>query len=160
MKHRSYPRTGTPRPTGVREDQRWWYTHQRLRKARGLYRGLIRHQNLFTFLDLELTSKLRGKIHRTTSPLEGGPNKAIKELLRAHRGMPENHARQAMDWLLDSLTEHSRDPWALAGEDHWNPPPPPPPREKEPIGPALYDNAFTWEDGNGIQHGWAGRTHP
>lgn len=100
------------------------------------------------------------KVDRTTSPLEGGPNKAIKELLRAHRGMPEDHARRAVDWLLNSLTEHPRNPWDLAREEHWNPPPTRPQHQDEPIGPTLYDNAFSWEDGNGIQHGWAGRNHP
>ena len=51
LKQRSYPRAGIPRPTGVKDDQSWWYTHQRLRRALGFYRALIRHENLFTWLE-------------------------------------------------------------------------------------------------------------
>lgn len=160
LKQRSRSGKGVLRPTGVNENRAWWYTHQRLRRARGFYRTLIRHHNLFTWLNPALAPGTGVKVDRTTSPLEGGPNKAIKELLRAHRGMPEDHARRAVDWLLNSLTEHPRNPWDLAREEHWNPPPTRPQHQDEPIGPTLYDNAFSWEDGNGIQHGWAGRNHP
>lgn len=76
---------------------------------RGLFRGLIRHQNLFAWL--ELATDATGPMPRTTSPLEGGPNKAIKELLQTRRGMPEKHARKAVDWLLNTLTETPTDPW-------------------------------------------------
>ena len=138
----------------------WWYTHRRLRRVRGLFRSLIGHENLFTFLDPALTSATGQVLHRTTSPLEGGPNKAIKELLRTHRGMPEAHARTAVDWLLESATEHPRDPWEIARAQLAEPPQPAAPTPEEPVGPALYDLGFSWEDGNGIQHGWGGRSRP
>lgn len=160
LRHRTQARTGAERPSTVRDQQSWWYTHQRLRRARGLYRSLIRHDNLFTWLHTGLQPNDGTKTHRTTSPLEGGPNKAIKDLLRAHRGLPETHARTAVDWLLNSLTEHPRDPWSLARATHWNPPRQRPRPPEEPVGPATYDNAFSWEDGNGIQKGWGGRNRP
>jgi hypothetical protein len=155
LRERTYARTGAQRPPTVPPDRSWWYTHRELRTVRGLFRGLIRHQNLFAWL--ELATDATGPTPRTTSPLEGGPNKAIKELLRTHRGMPEKHARKAVDWLLNTLTETPTDPWTLVREEHWNPPRTRPAITPAP-GPSL-GTSFSWEDGNGIQHGWAGRSH-
>lgn len=121
-----------------------------------MYRRLIRDQQLFTFL--ELATETTEALPRTTSALEGGVNKPIKDLLRAHRGMPEHHATRAVEWLLTSLTEHAHDPWDLVAPEHWAPPRPTPVVADEPIGPALYDTAYSPEDGNGIHHGWAGRS--
>lgn len=160
LKQRSSPRQGSPRPTDVPMARSWWYTHRGLRRVRGLFRSLISHENLFTFLDPALTLPAGQPLHRTTSPLEGGPNKAIKELLRAHRGMPDDHARTAVDWLLESATEHPRDPWGIARAQLAQPAHPAASTPEEPLGPALYDQAFSWEDGNGIQHGWGGRSRP
>ncbi|MGW4859083.1 hypothetical protein [Kocuria palustris] len=89
LKQRSYPRTGLPRPPDVPLTWSWWYTHRRLRRIRGLFRSLIGHENLFTFLDPALTSTTGHLLHRTTSPWEGGPNKAIKELLRTPAECPK-----------------------------------------------------------------------
>jgi cephalosporin hydroxylase len=36
-------------------------------------------------------------IAKTTNALEGGPNKAIKDFLRHHRGMSIDHARRGVD---------------------------------------------------------------
>lgn len=160
LKQRSYARPGATRPTDVPEARSWWYTHRGLRRVRGLFRQLITHQNLFAFLDPALTQASSTRLHRTTSPLEGGPNKAIKELLRAHRGLPEAHARTAVDWLLESATEHPRDPWAIAQAQLAQPADAAVPMPDELVGPALYDQGFSWEDGNGIQHGWGGRSRP
>lgn len=160
LKDRTEARAGAERPSAVPASRLWWYTHQRLRRARGFYRTLIKHQNLFIWLETDLQPANGAKIHRTTSPLEGGPNKAIKELLRAHRGMPDTHARTAVNWLLDSLTEYPRQPWTLAREEHWDPPRKQRKIKEEPAGPALYDREFSWEDGNGVQHGWGGRSRP
>lgn len=113
LAHRTHARPDTARPRGISLDQRWWYTHRELRKTRGLFRSLIRNQHLFTWL--ELAKDTDHIWPRTTSPLEGGPNRAIKDLLREHRGMPAPHARRAVDWMLDSLTETPRNPWDLAG---------------------------------------------
>lgn len=88
LKHRTYASAGGERPSMIAPTRSWWFTHDRLRRARALYRQLIRNQNLFVWLDPDLKPADGSKIHRTTSPLEGGPNKAIKDLLRtrAHSG--------------------------------------------------------------------------
>ena len=90
LKQRTYAKNAIERPSWAKPNQAWWYTHLRLRRVQGLYRQLIRDQSLFTWLDdtyLEATTRT---VDRATSRLEGGPNNAIKHLLRHHRGMPEN----------------------------------------------------------------------
>ena len=158
LRHRTYPRAHIPRPTGISEHQHWWYTHRDLRKTRGLYRALIRNRHLFTWIDPELTVPNQ-PWPRTTSSLEGGPNKALKDLFRTHRGLPAEHARRAAEWKLNSLTACPHDPWDLVRPEHRHPP-----RRRviehlddEPLGPIL-GTGFSWEDGNGLQHGWAGRS--
>lgn len=158
LRHRTYARTHTVRPRGIASTSTWWYTHRELRKTRGLFRRLIRSEHLFTWIDPRLTD-IDHPLARTTSPLEGGPNKALKDLFRTHRGMPAEHARRAAEWLLNSLTRQPRTPIDLARPEHWNPPPSRPDRtslEHEQIGPQ-FGASFSWEDGNGIQHGWGGR---
>ncbi len=68
-------------PTG----KKWWYTHDRLRKAYNLLAELQRRDHLFTYL------KVGGP--KTTSRLEGGVNAVIKESLRQHRGMTNDSGR-------------------------------------------------------------------
>ncbi len=123
-----------------------------------MFRRLIREQHLFTWIDPEITGT-GAPLPRTTSPLEGGPNKALKDLFRAHRGLPAEHARRAAEWLLNSFTAQPRDPWSLALPKHYQPTKTPAPVViDDPIGPT-FGTSFSWEDGNGIQHGWAGRSH-
>lgn len=153
LKHRTYAGNHKPRPTGISATQTWWYTRRDLRRARGLYRTLIRTNTLFTWLTLDEPHQLP----RTTSPLEGGPNKAVKDLLRAHRGLPEHHARRAVEWLLNSLSEFPHDPHTLMEPVHWQPARRPRALGAEPIGPQP-GTSFSWEDGNGLQRGWAGRS--
>lgn len=163
LKHRSSTRNGDSRPSSVPVGRQWWYTHQKLRRSRGLFRTLLRKQHLFTWLNPTLARADGTPPDRTTSPLEGGPNAAIKRLLRDHRGLSRAHARRAVEWLLDSLTDHPRDPWTLTKPEHYTPPKAShrtKPTTQERIGPATYDTAFSPEDGNGVQHGWAGRSHP
>lgn len=73
--------------------------------------------------------------------------------------MSIDHARRGVDWLLYTRTQAHNDPWTFVTPAHWTP------TKKqtittsdEPIGPAAYDTHFSPEDGNGIQHGWAGRS--
>ena len=76
---------------------------------------MIRDKALFTWLHpAYLDTDGNRTVARTTSLLEGGPNAAIKRLLRDHRGLPEEHARTAVDWLLNSLTEH---PHGVSGQN-------------------------------------------
>jgi hypothetical protein len=138
LKQRSSTRNGDPRPSTVPISRDWWYTHQRLRKSRGLFRGLLRKQHLFTWLDPDLAREDGTPLDRTTSPLEGGPNGAIKYLLRDHRGLSTTHARRAVEWLLDSLTTHPRHPWTLTKPEHYTPsatPARPRHQETSPSGP-------------------------
>lgn len=154
LKHRSYPSSHKERPAWLGAHQTWWYTHRELRKCRALFRGLLQRDELFTWLTAQPAPQ-----PRTTSPLEGGPNKAVKDLLRLHRGLPEHHARRSIEWLLNSWTEHPHQPWSLARPEHWNPPKPTPRVADEPDGPQP-GTAFSWEDGNGLRKGWAGRWRP
>lgn len=159
LRHRTYPRAHTIRPSGVPERSTWWYTHRDLRKTRSLFRRLITSEHLFTWIDPTLTDD-QHPLQRTTSPLEGGPNKALKDLFRDHRGLPTDHARRAAEWFLNSLTATPHDPWSLVQPAHYKPPPQRPrhtPIEDEQIGPTLGTD-FSWDDGNGVQQGWVGRS--
>ena len=60
---------------------RWWFTHDRLRKAWHLLARLSGNGTLFTYVS-------HGNA-RTTSPLEDGINNGIGHILRTHRGMWE-----------------------------------------------------------------------
>lgn len=83
---------------------------------------------------LHLAHRLHGVRAQNHTPLEGGPNKAVKDLLRTYRGIPEHHARRAVEWLLDSLTQHPHTISDLIEHHDWQPTPTR--REHpEPIGP-------------------------
>lgn len=115
---------------------------------------------MFTWLDEAFLEDEQRSVERTTSRLEGGPNTAVKRLLRDHRGLPEDHARQAVDWLLNSLTESPYDPWKLAKEhlaDHHDAPVTT--VQEEPTGPVTYDTGLSTEEGLWSRKGWAGRPH-
>lgn len=160
LKQRTYAKTEAERPSWAKPNQAWWYTHIRMRRVQGLYRQLIRDQSLFTWLDdtyLEANSRT---VERATSRLEGGPNSAIKHLLRHHRGMPEDHAQRAVDWLLNSLTEHPHDPWGLAKRHQQKTTEalPQKPTEDELLSPETYGTAATAEEGFWARKGWAGRS--
>jgi hypothetical protein len=118
LKHRTQARPGTPRPAHVRPGQHWWYTHIRTRRAHKLLAGLIRDNHLFTWLELAEDGYT---IAKTTNPLEGGPNKAIKDFLRAHRGLDIDHARRGVDWLLYLRTQAPRHPWSFVTPQAWTP---------------------------------------
>ena len=154
LKHRTYARPGVDRPRHVKPSQAWWYTHIRTRRAWKFLAELLRDEELFTWLRTPAGTT----IDRTTSPLEGGPNKAVKDFLRHHRGLREDRARRGVDWLLYSFTEHPQEPWSFVRPEHWQPPSKEVhTRDEEPVGPAVYDTAFSPEDGNGVQKGWGGR---
>ncbi|WP_350270567.1 IS1249 family transposase [Brevibacterium sp. CBA3109] len=158
LKHRTTAQSGAPRPSYVRPGQHWWYTHLRTRRAWKLVAGLIRDDQLFTWLELAEEGLV---IAKTTNALEGGPNKAIKDFLRHHRGLPVEHARRGVDWLLYRQTEAASDPWELVTPSAWAKKP-----ERRLVRPdsgrsettSLYGTSFSIEDGNGIQKGWGGRS--
>lgn len=86
--------------------------------------------------------------------LEGGFNQPIKDMLRRHRGMTSEHAKTAVAWWLPQHTPKPANPYSFVKPHHWNPPK----RSHgvardEQIGPAVYDTAFSPEDGNRTQQG-------
>ena len=158
LKQRTYARKGVERPAWAKPHQHWWYTHIRLRRVQGLYRQLIRDKSLFTFLNPAYTADGAPTVDRATSRLEGGPNNAIKHLLRHHRGMPADHAQQAINWLLNTMTEHPHDPWELATRHQTAATAATSQaRHDQPPGPNGYGTAATAEEGLWARKGWAGR---
>lgn len=109
LRHRTYAKTHTIRPTGIPVHSTWWYTHRDLRKTRSLFRRLITSNHLFTWIDPAITDE-QHPLQRTTSPLEGGPNKALKDLFRLHRGLLTEHARRAAEWKLGPPHRHAAGP--------------------------------------------------
>lgn len=131
------------------DGRKWWFTHDRLRKAWQLLSRLTRDGHLFTYLDYGNA--------RTTSPLEGGINNGIRHVLRAHRGMTEPHMKRAAEWFL-TLHEIPLDraheliqPLAPADDAATDEP------ENHTPEPSLYDTALTAEEGLWHRSGWAGR---
>jgi Transposase, Mutator family len=156
LKHRTYAKKNSVRPSHVSLNQAWWYTHLRLRRARATLATVTASGQLFTWLTTTIENHT---IDRTTSPLEGGINAGIKHMLRAHRGLTDSHAQRAVDWYLHQRADSPPDPWTLIRPHHWQPQPRQRKTVEEPMGPATYDTAFSSEDGNGIQRGWAGRSY-
>lgn len=157
LKQRTYANQhASERPSHVKLGQQWWYTHLRLRRAHKLLQQLISRDQLFTWLTHPHPHET---LPKTTNPLEGGINTAIKELLRHHRGLTPEHALTAIGWLLYFKTAHPADPWTLVTPAHWADPKKTRQQNNTPeqLGPALYDTEFSHQDGNGIQQGWAGR---
>lgn len=155
LKTRTYAKKNGERPSHIGTNQQWWFTHLRLRRARGTLATVLKNGHLFTWLTAATNEH---KIDRTTSPLEGGINAGLKHLLRDHRGLTDDHAKRAVDWYLYLHSESPKDPWTFVNPSHWQPQRKQTKTIEEPIGPALYDTAFSPEDGNGIQQGWGGRS--
>lgn len=124
----------------------WGFTHDRLRKAWQLIRRVSRNDTLFTWITYGNP--------RTTSPLEGGINSQIREILRRHRGLSEEHQKRAVEWFL-VLHELTLDKAIALAQ----PSPAPAPRAQpdEPDGPALYDTGLDAGEGLWLRTGWAGR---
>lgn len=127
---------------------RWWFTHERLRKAWLLLRKLTREDVLFTWLDYGNP--------RTTSALEGGINNGIRHVLRAHRGMTEDHMKRAAEWFLTTREIPIRDAHRLIPTTPTLKPSMNPINENPDPAP-LYDTALTAEEDLWTRSGWAGR---
>ncbi len=83
----------------------WWWTHGELRRCRRLEK-LFREGKLFAFLEPALAAG--GPVARTTNRLEGGVNSVVKNVLRNHRGLPEEHMLRACEWVCYMKTAHPR----------------------------------------------------
>lgn len=139
-------------PGWVRSGQRWWYTHDRLRRAYRLLERLARDGHLFTYLDPEHDSLA---ISSTTNSIEGGINAGLRDLLRRHRGMPEHHQRRAIQWWLHAHALAPITPVIPATAPKTKPRKPP---VDQPPGPVHYDTGLTPEEGLWPRKGWAGRS--
>jgi len=85
----------------------WWYTHGRLRSAYKQLDKLLKDNQLFTYLETDLTTE---PIPRTTNYVEGGINSQLRTKLKLHRGMSEQHQRRLVDWYLYSRTNDPKPP--------------------------------------------------
>ncbi|NKG22893.1 IS1249 family transposase, partial [Paeniglutamicibacter terrestris] len=132
IKQRSYQQGPAGfRPAGVRSNQAWWYTHDRLRKAYRLMERLAKTGHLFTYLHPELIDV---GVDSTTNKIEGGVNTHLRALLRNHRGMPPAHAKRAVEWWLYTHSEKPAAPHTLIRPEHLKPAPKVI-HEEEQIGP-------------------------
>jgi len=137
--------------------RKWWWTHQRVRKAYKRLERLARSGYLFTWLDQKFTGL---DIQRTTSSLEGGVNAAIRRLLNAHRGLSEPHMKTAVEWLLNQKSIDPADPITWLAKHHHNTSQQQPrSAANDPIRPPQYDTAINYnpayQDGSlHIRKGW------
>lgn len=149
------PGLGGVFPDWVRPGQRWWYTHERLRKAYRLLAKLVERGHLFTFLD---PSNQGLGIASTTNQIEGGINAQLRDMLRRHRGMTPTHQRRAVEWWLHAHAIAAPQPATLIRERHYQPTQKKHQTAEDPIGPANYDTGLAAEEGLWLRRGWAGRT--
>ena len=155
VRARTYRGADTMAPAWVRANQSWWFTHDRLRKAYRLLERLSQAGTLFTYLRTEFTGL---DIAATTNRIEGGTNAQLRLILRAHRGMTEEHQKRAIEWYLYLHSENPAPPTGLIRPEHHTPPREPAQTDVEhPHGPAEYGTAATAEEGLWARKGWAGR---
>ncbi|WP_441414830.1 hypothetical protein [Arthrobacter sp. 2MCAF14] len=111
---------------------------------------------LFTYLRTEFTGL---DIAATTNRIEGGTNAQLRLILRAHRGMSEEHQKRAIEWYLYLHSETPDQPARLIRPKHCTPTRPAAQTAVEPPhGPEEYGNTATAEEGLWARKGWAGRT--
>lgn len=132
------------------------HPHDRLRKAYRLLERLSQAGTLFTYLRTEFAGL---QIASTTNRIEGGTNAQLRLLLRAHRGMSEEHRKRAIEWYLYLHSEQPLPPAKLIKAEHCRPA-----RteaiittEQEP-GPELYSTGLSADEGLRHRKEWAGRT--
>ncbi|MFT4245593.1 MAG: transposase, partial [Micrococcaceae bacterium] len=123
-------RTINPEPFG----RRWWYTHERLRRAYRRLEKLANDQVLFTYLETGCDA--------TTNKLEGGINTGIRYLLRNHRGLNIEKQKTAVQWHLWAKTHEIKEATALIKPEHYQPKPKPVKIKQEQIGPKEIDKSY------------------
>lgn len=134
----------------------WWWTHDRVRKAYNLLATQARNGTLFQYLQTELLEQVHTPVSSTTNRIEGGVNAPLRQMLSLHRGMRLPRRKRAVEWWLQQHTEAPAPVHTFIQPQHYDPTARVTPITEEPIGPALYDRAFTDEEGIGIQRGWKG----
>lgn len=83
-----------------------WCAHEELRRCCRRLEKLFREGKLFAFPGPALAAG--GPVARTTNRLEGGVNSVVKNVLRNHRGLPEEHMLRACEWVCYMKTAHPR----------------------------------------------------
>ena len=134
----------------------WWWTHDRVRKAYNLLATQARKNTLFQYLQPALLAEVAGPVSSTTNRIEGGVNAPLRQMLLSHRGMRLARRKRAVEWWLQQHTDTPAPVHAFIEQQHYDPGVRTKPISEEPIGPALYDRAFSTEEGIGIQRGWKG----
>lgn len=99
VQERTYHKNPTP------GQQRWWYTHSRVRSAYWQLKRLLDQNQLFTHIRYA-----NPKLPRTTNHLEGGINSLIRDKIRHHRGLKQVHQQRLVDWYLYSKTKDQKPP--------------------------------------------------
>ena len=97
-------------------------------------------------------------IASTTNRIEGGTNAQLRLMLRAHRGMSEDHQKRAIEWYLYLHSEQFRPPATLIEARHYNPPKTKAIQTEQEPGPELYSKGLTADEGLWHRKGWAGRS--
>ena len=83
-----------------------WCAHEELRRCCRRLEKLFREGKLFAFPGPALAA---GRpVAHTTNRLEGGVNSVVKNVLRNHRGLPEEHMLRACEWVCYMKTAHPR----------------------------------------------------
>jgi hypothetical protein len=151
---KTYLREARQRPASARPNATWWWTHDRLRHAYRLLERLTRQQALFTYLREDLDTL---GINATTNRIEGGTNHPIKDLLRRHRGMSEDHRRRAAEWWCYLHSTKPAPPATLIRPEHYKPAPTAIVITDDTTVPGGYGTTATAEEGLWARTGWAGR---
>ncbi|PLS26142.1 IS3509a transposase [Bifidobacterium anseris] len=136
--------------------RRWWWKHERLRRAYFRLARLLARGELFAALTIDES------LPTTTNMLEGGVNADIKRVLDAHRGLNEEHMRRCCEWVA-YLKSDRPDPDRFVTPDAWKP------TRRMTTTPGPKEGSLTdvqrpapgvdaYESGFGIRTGWAGRT--
>ena len=101
---RTFARDDPANPKASRR-MRWW-THEEPRRCYRRLEKLFCEGKLFAFLEPALAAG--GPVARTTNRLEGGVNSVVKNVLRNHRGLSEEHMLRACEWVCYMKTAHPR----------------------------------------------------
>jgi hypothetical protein len=101
----NFIRERTITPSLKPNQQKWRYTHERLRSAYRQLTKLLKDDQLFTYLNPGPQTLANQPIPRTTNYVEGGINSQLRTKLKLHMGMSENHQRRLVEWYLYIRTE-------------------------------------------------------
>lgn len=86
----------------IKDGKKLW-THERLRKARGVLNRLVKQTTLFTFIEMQ--QEHGGQWPSTNNAVES-VNARLREMLRLHRGLPLMHRIKAIFWWCYMKSEN------------------------------------------------------